>query len=843
MADRARRLTLRDTLARLKTPALVVVLLSALPPLALLIAASIQHLPPELSTRPPEQSIRIEDRDGHLLREVRSASGTVSQWVPLASMPPELTKALVSTEDRRFALHPGVDPLALLRATSQALVHRRIVSGASTLTMQLARALRPHPRTLSGKFWEMALALRLEASLSKPRILEQYLNRVDFGPNLRGIGAASQGYFGKSVSALSVGEMALLVGLLKGPSVYALDRHPERALGRRNRVLSRMLAAKVASQPVIERARSEPLLVDKRRPAFGAPHFVSALLQGQMSAFQWGLDGTQTKRASRIRTTIDPVLQRATETAVSSIVATLRAHHVSAAAALVVNTASGDVLAYVGSPDFYDPHGQGQVDGVRARRQPGSTLKPFVYAAAFEHLGYTAATVLPDLALSLNTEIGVYSPRNFDDKFRGPVRLREALGNSLNVPAVYTAAQLGAGTLLRSLHAFGFDSLNQKPEYYGPALALGDGEVTLIELVRAYATLARGGLALPLRVVLEQEFVNQGPNGVVRETRSFALPADTRVTSAATAAVITDILKDQTARLAAFGAVSPLQFDFDVAAKTGTSKGFRDNWVIGYSHRFAVGVWVGNFDGSSMQQVSGITGAGPLFHAILDAAMAEASDAGLPIANGVYDNQSNLERLGLERVPICPISGEAIGPDCPHAIFEFIPSNVAVPSCQWHQTLAIDRRNGLLAGPSCAESNIVRQRFEIFPPMFAVWAKASGHALPPERYSPDCPQSDADVNAEDTAALRIVEPIAGERFVIDPDRDPALQSLQVTVVAPRATSEVILDVDGRSTARAARPFVFQWLLSAGHHQFVAKDARGARSQPVFIDVRAAESKR
>jgi len=808
----------------------------ALPPLALVVTACLTRLPAALRARSPEQSIRVEDRDGNLLREVRSSTGALSQWVPLASMPPELSQTLIATEDRRFAHHPGVDPVAVLRAVAQAAVHRRVVSGASTLTMQLARALHPHPRNLRGKFAEMALALRIEASLSKQRILEEYLNRVDFGPNLRGIGAAARGYFGKPVSALSLGEMALLVGLLKGPSVYALDRYPERALLRRNKVLSRARDAKAMPGDIIEQALAEPVHIDRRRSAFGAPHFVAALIQGRFSDFQSGLDGTETQRTSRIRTTLDPGLQRAAETAVASIVPTLRTHHVSAAAALIVDNATGDVLAYVGSPDFYDAAHQGQVDGVRARRQPGSTLKPFVYTAAFDELDYTAATVLPDLPLRLDTEIGPYSPRNFDDKFRGPVRLREALGNSLNVPAVYTASQLGAPTLLRVLHAFGFDSLDQKPEYYGPALALGDGEVTLVELVRAYATLARGGLALPLRFVVAQDVAERRHDGVVPATRWFETSSERRVTSATTAAVITDILKDKTARIAAFGAVSPLQFDFDVAAKTGTSKGFRDNWVIGYCHKVTVGVWVGNFDGSSMQQVSGITGAGPIFHAIFDAAMAGSGDSGLPIANGAHDIQETSKALGLTRVQICPGSGQAVGPECPHAISEYVASNMMLPSCQWHQTLALDRRNGLLAGPSCALSNTVRRRFAIFPPEYADWARSSGHELQPDQYSPNCPLLDTRMDGK-VAAPRIVEPSDGSRFVMDPDRSPALQSLQITVAAPPNTVTVVLEVDGRPTLRAARPFVFQWLLQTGHHEFVASVPEGKRSVPVSIDVR------
>jgi penicillin-binding protein 1C len=637
-------------------------------PLSLVTTACFLKLPAALKEGPPEHSIRIEDCNGHLLREVRSKTGALSQWVPLSALPPSLPRALVAVEDRRFFSHKGVDPVAVLRAAAQAMLQRRIVSGASTLTMQLARSLQPHRRSFWAKYREMALALRIEASVSKRRILEEYLNRVDFGPNLRGIGAAAQGYFGKPVFALSLGEVALLVGMPQGPSVYALNRHPERALHRRNRVLDRLSELQLEPNDAIEQARSEPLHLDQRRPAFGAPHFVSALVHGAFSKIHLGIDGTETRGASRIRTTLDPILQRATETAISSVVATLHSHAVRSAAAIVVDNASGDVLAYVGSPNFYDESQQGQVDGVRALRQPGSTLKPFVYAGALEELGYTAATVLPDLELHIATEVGDYCPRNFDDKYRGPVRLREALGNSLNVPAVYAAVQLGPPTLLRMLHAFGFDSLNQRPEYYGPALALGDGEVTLIELVRAYATLARGGAELLLRVVSELDGASHNNHDVLAETRKFESVSEARVVSPATAAIITDILKDKTARAASFGLQSALQFDFEVAAKTGTSKGYRDNWVVGYSHRVTVGVWVGNFDGSPMRQVGGITGAAPIFHAILDAAMAATNDLGLPIANGDYDNKKSQTATGTRRVEICPVSGQAIGPDCPHAI-------------------------------------------------------------------------------------------------------------------------------------------------------------------------------
>ncbi len=568
---------------------------------------------------------------------------------------------------------------------------------------------------------------------------------------------------------------------------------------------------------------------------------MAALLKGSLSEYQLGLSGTWTKGISRIRTTIDPELQRATETALSSTVAGLHANHVTAAAAVIVDNSTGDVLAYVGSPDFYDEQNQGQVDGVRARRQPGSTLKPFVYAAAFEELGYTAATVLPDLELHLPTQAGEYSPRNFDDKFRGPVRVREALGNSLNVPAVYTAAQLGAPTLLRILHNFGFDSLNQAPGYYGPALALGDGEVKLIELVRAYVTLARGGSGLPLRFVLETDISRQDRDGIGSETRKFETGREVRVMSPLTSDVITDILKDKTARAATFGVQSSLQFEFEVAAKTGTSKGYRDNWVVGYSRQFSVGVWVGNFDGSRMRQVGGITGAAPIFHAILDAAMSSRPDLGLPLSKGDYDNKGNGNRTGLKRVEICPVSGQAIGPDCTHGITEFIPENLTLPTCQWHQTLALDRRNGLLAGPNCPAINTVQQRFEVYPPEYAQWAKTAGHSLAPDQYSPNCPANVEQSGPANDAHLSIFEPRSESRFVIDPERDPALQSLEISVAAPPGVLKVDLAVDGKNVAHSARPFVFHWTLSAGRHQFVAIGPNGERSLPVEVEVRASET--
>jgi penicillin-binding protein 1C len=812
--------------------------LMLLPIAALLVGACFCSLPPELRAQQSEQSLRVEDRDGRLLREVRTRSGALSKWVPLSAMPAALPKMLVAVEDRRFYYHPGVDPIATLRALVHDVWRLRVVSGASTITMQLARALRPHRRNLWGKCAEMALALRIEASLPKARVLEEYLNRVDFGPNLRGIGAAAQGYFGKPVGALSLAEMAMLVGLPQAPSTYALHRRSSRAaIARRNRVLNRAAEAHIASAEAIASARAEPLQLERRHPVFGAPHLIATLLSGNSAIFQNGLSGTETRSASRIRTTLDPVLQRAAETVITSAIPLLRTHHVSAGAALVVDNASGEVLAYVGSPNFFDIDHQGQVDGVRALRQPGSTLKPFVYAAAIDELGYTPATALPDLELHLRTEGGDYAPRNFDDKIHGPVRLREALGNSLNIPAVYTASELGPPTLLRVLHAFGFDSLKQQPDYYGPALALGDGEVTLVELVRAYATLARGGRLVPLHAVSEWELPQHDTRTGAADVRTYEAPDEPRVISSVAAALITDILADNRARASSFGLESTLHFDAEVAAKTGTSKGYRDNWVVGYSHCVTVGVWVGNFDGSPMREVSGITGAGPIFHAIMEAVFAQHPDASMLASMGVQDNNGIDKPDDIQHVEICPLSGQARGPDCPQSIWEYVPSKVTLPQCRWHRKLPLDRGNGLLAGPDCPTGKLTEQLFEVFPPEYAAWAKSQGRALPPESYSPNCPEAPSVVEQGAESSLRITEPADGARYVIDPERPLKLQQLAVTVLAPATIREVSLEVDGVGLGQARRPFEFHWQLHAGHHRLVAVDSSGRRSAAVEVDVR------
>jgi penicillin-binding protein 1C len=802
---------------------LALALAAAAPFASLLVTAAMTPLPAELREWRAGGSIRVTDRDGRLLREVPADDGARAQWIALDDCAAAVPKALRAAEDRRFFEHAGVDPIALARAVVRDVAAWRVVSGGSTLTMQLARTLRPHRRTLFGKFGEMALALRIEASLSKHDILEQYLNRVIFGPSLRGIAAASRAYFDKPPGALSTAEAALLVGVVRGPSYYELEKHPDRAIRRRNRVLSRMLAAGDLTPEIYSRSLAEPVVLQKRASAFGAPHFVRAVLSGSLSSSQPGLTERLGGSLTSVETTIDSSLQRTAEAAAAQVVSELASKHVTAASVLVVDNESGDVLAYVGSPDFFDTAAFGQNDGVRALRQPGSTLKPFLYELAMEHLDWTGATVLPDIELQLRTASGSWTPRDYDERYRGPVRLREALGNSLNAAAVWTAEQVGDAVLLERLRALGFDCLDESAEYYGPGLALGDGEVTLLDLVRAYTVLARDGILRPLRFVRAVRAAKGG-------TRSELPPGQERaVLSEAAAAEVTDILHDHGARRASFGERTLLDFDFDVAVKTGTSKGYRDNWAVGYTRQVTVGVWVGNFDGSPMGGTSGITGAGPLFHAVMDAAMRGRPPApmGVDAAPGAHD---------LRRVEVCALSGQAPGPACSHRIFEWMPAKAeaTLPTCSFHERLRIDRRNGLAAGPGCSSAEVAMKDVERYPPEYAEWARGSGRPVVGES-SPYCPTVAAP--AADMAVLRIAHLADGARFAIDPDRPLAFQRVDLSVIAPEHVGLVRLRVDGTLLEERAAPYTFTWPLEAGDHILVAEADGVASSPPLRVHVR------
>jgi penicillin-binding protein 1C len=537
--------------------------------------------------RPPVQSIALLDRNGIPLRDARVAE-RFSHELSLDEVPPRVVDAVLAAEDKRFYSHHGIDWLATGRAALSGLARGRIVSGASTITQQLVKISERRPRTFRAKIIESLTALRLEQTWSKEQILAAYLNRLDFGNLNIGLAAAADYYFGKPVSDLSDAEAAFLAGLPKNPRRLNPHVAPDAVRRRQLTVLGRMKDNQRLDPARYDRAVAEPIALRPPQRRFRAPHFVEMVLK-QLPA----------PPPPQITTTLDFRLNEEVEKIVRERIAQLREQNVRNAAAVVIDNATGGIVALVGSENYFEP-GTGQVNGAWAARSAGSALKPFTYLLALER-GATPATMVADVRTSFPAGGGFYRPENYNRRCYGPVRYRTALASSLNIPAVKVLLEAGGPAALHErLRECGLTTLDRPAEIYGLGLTLGNCEARLLEMTNAYASLARLGDFRPWRTLAAS------PSSARRYSRPEFVWQ------------IADMLSDNSARTLAFGLNSSLRFDYPVACKTGTSTDFRDNWTIGFTPEFSVGVWVGNFDGAPMREVSGVTGAGPILHAVFD---------------------------------------------------------------------------------------------------------------------------------------------------------------------------------------------------------------------------------
>ncbi|MBE2180233.1 MAG: penicillin-binding protein 1C [Chthoniobacterales bacterium] len=545
---------------------------------------------PDSLAAPPPASTEFLDRNGEPLRLMLVDDRSYNSRAGLDEISPNLIAATLAAEDARFFRHPGFDPLAIVRAAFNSLRGAKPVSGASTITQQLVKE--PGPRTFGSKIRELVHAVQVERQWSKKRILEEYLNRLDYGNLRTGIASASRYYLAKPPSDLSPAEAAFLAALPKAPGRLDPHRNWPGAVERQQWILRRMAGSGALSAEEYARARTEPVALRPHRQDFAAPHFVDLLLQRR---------GILPPGGGPVRTTLDLNLTRRVERALSMQLARMAQHNARGAAAVVLHNPTGDVLALAGSGDYFAA-GAGQVNGAWIARSPGSAVKPFTYLLALEH-GANPATVVPDVPSTFETPTGIYRPNNYNHRFHGPVSLRHALGNSLNVAAVRTLELAGGPSELhRLLLQLGLSTLNNPADHYGLGLTLGNGEARLLELANAYATLARGGLHLPFRLLSAGAEPSPGDGR--------------RLFSDASAYLISDMLADNRARAASFGLNSYLALPFRVACKTGTSSDYRDNWVVAYTPEFTVAVWVGNPDGRPMRGITGVTGAAPAMHDI-----------------------------------------------------------------------------------------------------------------------------------------------------------------------------------------------------------------------------------
>ena len=522
---------------------------------------------------------QLFDRGGAGLQALRvDMQARRLPWVALADISPALQQAVLLAEDQRFMRHGGVDIRALATAAWDNLFSSK-ARGASTITMQLAGQLDPalqgsrNGRSVAQKWDQMRAARAIESGWSKAQIFEAYLNLVSFRGDLQGVAAASNTLFGKAPSGLNQTDGIILASLVRAPNA------PLAAVTRRACALAHEWRMDSSCQLIGQRVQTALQRGNQLVEPTPAPQVARQLLK---------------QSGAQVASTLDGALQRFAQGTLRQQLAFLRERNVNDGAIIVLDNRSGDILAYVGNA------GGSEVDGVTAPRQAGSTLKPFLYGLAIERRLLTAASVMDDTQLDIATGGGMYVPQNYDRNFKGHVSARTSLASSLNIPAVRTVLLTGQDSFYNRLKDVGLSSLSEPAEYYGPSLALGSSEVTLLELANAYRVLANGGL-------YSTASVRPGQAGAGKR----------RVMDAGAAFIVSDILSDRAARSMTFGLSNELGTNFWSAVKTGTSKDMRDNWCVGYSERYTVGVWVGNFDGKPMWDVSGVTGAAPVWHDVM----------------------------------------------------------------------------------------------------------------------------------------------------------------------------------------------------------------------------------
>ncbi len=523
------------------------------------------------------RNVAVTDRNGEPLSITYQTQWNTADTYPLYDIPPLLKDAFVYSEDRKFFDHGGVDWKARVGAIKQNFESHRTVRGASTITEQVVRMINPRPRNLWSKWLEGIESTLLEQNASKPAILEFYLNQVPYAAHRRGVAQAARYYFNRDLETLSPRETLALVVLARAPSSYDLYKNPDRLDAPLSRLATQMKDNGKITPETFDDLNGEILLVGKPALPVDARHFARYVsLQNPQGTLQ---------------TTLDATLQSQVQTIIDSRLKKLSPKNVHNAGALVIDHESGQILAWVvGGANDKETKG-GEIDTILVPRQPGSTLKPFLYAMALEK-GWTAATMLNDAPIAESVGSGLHRFRNYSNTYYGKLTLREALGNSLNIPAILAINYVGTDHFLSRLHDLGFDSLTRGSQIYDEGLALGNGEVTLYELTRAYATLARAGQYRDFDYALK--------GNAFHESRSVYSPE--------ISSLIGNILADPHARALEFGRDSILNMPVRTAAKTGTSTDYRDAWTLAYNDRYTVGIWMGNLDRTPMKDVTGSTG-------------------------------------------------------------------------------------------------------------------------------------------------------------------------------------------------------------------------------------------
>lgn len=773
----------------------------------------------------PAPTLLLYDRQGRFLGEVRPGQPEVDEggfgYWPVSEVPERVAAATLAVEDRRFFLHPGVDPVAVARAISQNLHQGSRVSGASTLAMQVARMQRPGERNYARKGLEALTALLLTTRHGREAVLRHYLRIVPYGNRIHGIAYAARRYLDKPVDDLSWAEVAFLTAIPQAPA-HMNPFTPQgraRAVRRGLRILDLLHHEGQLNEEDYQLAREQirELQIPPRsqRPE-SALHAV--LYLGEQLASQ----EEQQRLATRplVTTTLDLDLQEEVAWLTLTTVDAWQSQGAGNAAAVVIDRERHEVLAWAGSTGYFDRQRSGAIDYARIRRSPGSTLKPFLYALGLERGRITPATIHDDL------ERGQSGIGNADKRFLGPLLTRSALANSRNVPAVHLLGELGLDVSFSFFGELGLHDGHESARHYGLGLALGNLPVSLEQLLRAYTALADDGRLSELVWYRDQP-----------------RPQPRQVMSEATARQITLFLSDPLARLPSFPRMGETEYPFPVAVKTGTSSQYRDAWTVAYSERYLVGAWVGHPDYRPMNQLSGYRAAAHLVRQIL-----------FRLHRDQLDGQSDLSfpaPRGYVPVRLCALTGKRATPACDQVTAEWFPPGQEPPDyCTSHRQLAVDRRNGLLASSRTPPGEIEVRPFVELPARYAAWATSLGLPHAPTQLSPlghdgtatlatgiAGTSRRATLAATSEPRISITSPENGSRLLRDPEIPAHLATVALRAVIEPPVEQVLWLVDGTPFQLADYPYTARWPLQPGSHTFqVQVPYRGVHSSVVRVIV-------
>jgi penicillin-binding protein 1C len=718
-------------------------------------------------------SVKVFDRHGSLLREFLNDEQGRGEWVPLTSISSSLIDATIIVEDHRFYAHPGIDPASIVRAVGEHLSGANRRSGASTITQQVIRNVYFHPRTLPYKLLEAWYALRLERMMDKNAILEQYLNRAPYGNQLFGIQAASKYYFDKPAAQLTIAEAAFLAGLPNAPTTLNPRLHYARARERQRRILEKLLSEQKISQEEFRRAVVQPIPLVLPQNKFKAPHAVEMVYAHLRS----------TPDLSSVQTTIDGAVQNDVQWIIKGHLEHLRGKNVNNAAVVILDNRTGEVRTLIGSADYFNDAIRGKFNGTLAQRQPGSSVKIFTYGTALES-GFTPASLLADIPTSIPNEGGDYVPENYDREYHGPVLLRTALACSYNIPAVRLLHSIGVDALFQRMQRAGITTLKESPKHYGVGLTLGNAEVTLLELTNAYRAVANKGILSPMK--LAGSVMSVSGNLIETAPMPMELIAPAVIFTPETAFLLTSILSDHSARRPAFG--TNFNFSFPCAVKTGTTKDYKDNWTLGYTTEYTVGVWVGNFDGAPMRKVSGVSGAGQIFTDIMNLLAVKYNTPGGEFA----------QPPAIVTAVVCSRSGMRKGPYCDKGRIEvFLPGTAPSANCPVHKMFLVRGMDGV---PS-------KKVYEIFPEEYAEWVRSEEIPQPSSRAMEYDGRTVPELERKDFA---IVFPHSGDVFKIDPVLRKEYQKVKVATTVPQSIGKVKLKVND-STEISYSPIRDAWI--------------------------------